>query len=310
MDSAEFTGLARVKLFLALSRTPHGLLDLCTPLLTALLWLGQPPPARIILLGVIAAFAGYTAVYALNDLVDYRSDKEKISQAGFDRPGNYLDGVQLRHPLARGYLSLPAALAWTGGWAGLALLTAYLLNPVCALILVIGCGLEAVYCLLLRVSHLRTLLSGIVKTLGGLAAVFAVDASPDGGLLLLVFFWLFFWEIGGQNIAADWHDIQEDSRLGARTVPVAFGPRTASRLVLITLAVSLILSGVLFRAAPLVLPWPLYLAVLVIGAYLLMLPALRLLRTRDRDEAAALFNRASYYPCTLLPIVLLAVVLT
>ena len=27
--------------------------------------------------------------------------------------------------------------------------------------------------------------------------------------MLLIFFWLFFWEIGGQNIPADWHDIEE-----------------------------------------------------------------------------------------------------
>ena len=35
-------------------------------------------------------------------------------------------------------------------------------------------------------------------------------------------------------------------------------------------------------------------------ALLLLLPALRLFRTRDRDEASALFNRASYYPFALL----------
>ena len=76
---------------------------------------------------------------------------------------------------------------------------------------------------MLQVSHLRTLVSGIVKTLGGLAAVFAVDATPDPGLLLLLFFWLFFWEIGGQNVPNDWHDIEEDTSLQARTVPVSLG---------------------------------------------------------------------------------------
>jgi len=178
MHTAEYSGFSRIKLFLALSRTPHGLLDICTPLLVALLWLGHPPDSRIIVLGIIAAFSGYTAVYALNDIVDYRSDKKKISQAGFDRDASYLDGTRIRHPLARGHLRMSEAIAWAGCWAALSLVAAYLLNPVCALILVIGCILETGYCLLLRVSHLRTLVSGIVKTLGGLAAYFP-EKKPE-----------------------------------------------------------------------------------------------------------------------------------
>jgi 4-hydroxybenzoate polyprenyltransferase len=67
---AERSGFARLKLFLALSRTPHGLLDLATPLLAALLWLGHLPPGDVTALGILGAFAGYTAVYALNDIVD------------------------------------------------------------------------------------------------------------------------------------------------------------------------------------------------------------------------------------------------
>ncbi len=306
MHVTEYSGFSKIKLFLALSRTPHGLLDICTPLLTALLWLGHFPEARVAGLGIIAIFAGYTAVYALNDIVDYRVDREKISQAGFDGDSSYLDGTSIRHPLARGFLSMPEAVAWAGGWGVLSLFTAYLLNPVCALILIAGCLLEAAYCLLLRVSHLRVLLSGIVKTLGGVAAVFAVDPSPEPGFLLLIFFWLFFWEIGGQNVPADWHDIKEDASMGARTVPVHFGPRTASIIILATLCTSLVLSVVVFLFAPLRLPVPFYAAVMITGLYLLIIPAFRLNRTRRRDGATALFNRASWYPCVLLAITLAA----
>ena len=74
--------LSRVKLFLALSRTPHGLLDLATPALAALLWYGGLPPFGVIALGLLTVFAGYTAVYALNDVVDYRVDAEKLTAAG------------------------------------------------------------------------------------------------------------------------------------------------------------------------------------------------------------------------------------
>jgi len=89
-------GLSRVKLFLALSRAPHGLLALAAPAL-----------------GLLTVFAGYTAVYALNDVVDYRVDQEKLR---LERPeeGHYLDAVFARHPLAAGRVSLPEGLWWTG----------------------------------------------------------------------------------------------------------------------------------------------------------------------------------------------------
>lgn len=304
MHGTEYSGFKRIKLYLALSRTQHGLLDICTPLLTALLWLGHPPDPRTIFLGIFAAFAGYTAVYALNDIVDYRTDKKKIRQAGFERDSDYLDGTRIRHPLARGYLRMPEAIVWAGGWAILSFCAAYLLNPACAFILVIGGALETVYCLLLRVSHLRTMVSGVVKTLGGLAAVFAVDAAPDAGLLLLIFFWLFFWEIGGQNVPADWHDIREDTVLKARTIPVYFGPKIAGSIVLTTLILSLILSAIVFRLTPLQLPLPFSAAGIGAGFYLLIIPAHNLFKTRDRSAAAVLFNRASWYPCILLTLAL------
>jgi len=76
--TSPYTGFSRLKLFWALSRTPHGLLDMATPALGALLWLGRFPSLEVIVLGLITTFAGYTAVYALNDVIDYRVDKEKI----------------------------------------------------------------------------------------------------------------------------------------------------------------------------------------------------------------------------------------
>jgi 4-hydroxybenzoate polyprenyltransferase len=304
--TAERSGFARLKLFLALSRTPHGLLDLATPLLAALLWLGRLPPVDVTALGILGAFAGYTAVYALNDIVDYRTDMEKINKSGFHRDVAYLDAAFVRHPLARGLLSLPEAVAWAGGWGLVSMVAAYLLNPVCAFILIGGCILEAIYCLLLRVSQLRALVSGVVKTLGGLAAVFAVDHSPEPSFLSLLFLWLFFWEIGGQNVPADWHDIEEDAALAARTVPVVYGPRGASIIVLATLTLSVILSGFFLGHSPKVLELPFLVVALAAGCFFLLWPAVRLFRTRDRKEAAVLFNRASYYPLGLLMLVVAA----
>jgi 4-hydroxybenzoate polyprenyltransferase len=300
--------LARVKLFLALSRTPHGLLDLATPALAALLCLGGLPPFGVTALGLLTVFAGYTAVYALNDVVDYRVDQEKLRAAGERPKAGYLDALFMRHPLAQGQVSLGEGILWTAAWAAVALVGAYHLNPVCAYIFVGGCLLEAVYCLLLRVSHLRILVSGLVKTLGGVAAVFAVNPQPSPGFLLLLFLWLFCWEVGGQNVPADWHDIEEDQRLHAQTIPVRYGPEGASAIILGALSLSVVLSPVLLWTAPLKFSPLLVGLAVAAGGYLLLLPALQLYRTKDPARAAALFNRASAYPLAMLSLVLVKLI--
>jgi 4-hydroxybenzoate polyprenyltransferase len=290
------TALSRLKLFLALSRTPHGLLDLASPALAAILWLGAFPPFPVAVLGLCTAFAGYTAVYALNDVVDYRSDRDKFLAGGLEATGPDVDAVFVRHPMAQGLLSFSEGILWAAGWAAAALLGAWALNPMCAAIFIAGCLLEAVYCLLLRVSAARTAVSGIVKTLGGLAAVLAVDPHPSPLFLFGLFLWLFAWEIGGQNVPNDWADVEDDRRLRACTIPVRFGTERTSRIILGSLLGALILNGILFRSAPRVVTLSATAVTLLGGSYLLLLPACRLHRTKTSRQAAVLFNRASYYP--------------
>jgi 4-hydroxybenzoate polyprenyltransferase len=297
--------LSRVKLFLALSRTPHGLLDLAAPALAALLWLGRFPPLGVTLLGLLTVFAGYTAVYALNDLVDFRADREKLRLQDGARDGHYLDAVFLRHPLAGGQVSFKEALGWTGSWALVALAGAYYLNPACALIFLLGCVLETAYCLLLKVSHLRLLAAGVVKSLGALAAVFAVDPKPSPVFLAVLFLWLFFWEIGGQNIPADWHDVEQDRSLQAQTIPVIFGPKKAALVVLFSLEASLAMSLVIMQVSRVNFSIFQQVLILVAGLYLLLLPAWRLSRSEARSRAESLFNRASYYPLAVLLVILM-----
>jgi 4-hydroxybenzoate polyprenyltransferase len=299
-------GISRLKLFLALSRTPHGLLDLAAPALAALLSLGRFPPLGVTLLGLLTVFAGYTAVYALNDLVDYRVDREKLRLEGSPEDGNYLDAVLVRHPLAAGLLSWREGLAWTGAWALAAFLGAYALNPVCALIFVLGCLLETAYCLLLKVSQLRLLVAGVVKSLGAVAAVFAVNPHPSPLFLLVLFLWIFGWEVGGQNIPADWHDVEQDRSLKAQTIPVVLGLDRAAALALSSLAASVALSLALGWLAPgKFSTWHQFLLAGA-GLILLLLPAWRLYRSRSRSAATTLFNRASYYPLAVLAVVLLS----
>lgn len=308
MDS-HFAGLSRLKLYFALSRTPHGLLDMCTPAFGALLWLGQFPSFYVIFLGLLTTFAGYTAVYALNDVIDYEADREKAAVGGFSSAQSDLDSLIVRHPMAQGLLTFKQGLIWTLVWGSVALIGAYILNPVCVLIFLAGCSLEAVYCMLWRVSPFRTIVSGAVKTSGAIAAVFAVDPKPSWEYVTLLFMILFFWEIGGQNIPNDWVDINEDKRFKAQTIPVCLGLQTSRFIVLITLGMAIGLSGPLFYYSQ--VGNTLFGVILAMGSgvYLLLLPALKLHRTLQAPDAMALFNKASYYPPALFVIVLTALML-
>jgi 4-hydroxybenzoate polyprenyltransferase len=299
----QITGLSRLKLFWALSRTPHALLDIATPAFVALLWLGHFPPLKVILIGTVTAFAGYTAVYALNDLIDSRVDKEKIQQADPAEPGDYLDAPSIQHPIAQGALSLKKGLLWVLAWAALAVIGATLLNPVCVLIFTMACALEILYCLLLRVTHLRSIVSGMVKSSGGIAAVFAVAPHPSLSFLVFLFLWLFFWEIGGQNVPNDWTEMKVDRRIGAKTLPVRIGPEGTSILIMASLLMTLIMGVLLFRLALGHFELPLVSASCLVGIYLLIVPAYRLRKTKRPRHALVLFNRASFYPLALLVLV-------
>lgn len=294
---------SRIKFYLALSRTPHALLDMATPAVCALLWLGTFPPAKVIILGIITAFAGYTAVYGLNDLMDHRADTLKLRQEDSENMEQYLDATLIRHPIARGLLGIRESIVWVAAWALLALIGAYILNPLCALIFIAGSFLEAGYCILRKVSPIRMALTGLVKTSGALAAVIAVDPDPSGVFLLYLFFWLFLWEIGGQNIPADWADVKGDGLIRAKTIPVLLGPRWAKGIALFCLVTAVLINVFLFRLTAQGLTPYTAGACVLIGSYLLVLPAYRLFKSNNRLDAMSLFNRASYYPLALLVVV-------
>jgi 4-hydroxybenzoate polyprenyltransferase len=277
---------------------------MATPAFAALLWLGTFPPPGVVMLGIMTVFAGYTAVYALNDVIDYRIDREKAAiSGGLRESDNYLDAVMVRHPMAQGLLSFREGLTWALGWSTVAVIGAYLLNPICVLIFVAGCTLEILYCLLLRVSPFRTIISGGVKTSGAVAAVFAVDPNPSLYYVAALFLWLFFWEIGGQNIPADWADIDEDRRLRAQTVPVRLGPESAALMALSTIFLALVMNLILIHYSRIGFNLPYAAVSFAIGVFLLLPLAVQLYRTKMRAYAMALFNRASYYPPAMLLLV-------
>ncbi len=291
-----------MKQFLALSRTMHGILDLAAPGFCAVLWLGSFPSWQIIALSIFTAFAAYTAIYALNDLVGIAVDRQKFTEGGINA-GYSVESSNMRYPLAQNILPYRSGLLWFAFWFAVALACSYLLNPVIVLILIAAALLEVVYCLLLKVTYWRTLVSGLVKASGPISAIFVVDANPSPYFLLLLFAWILFWEIGGQNVPADWNDTLEDQRVGAKTIPIQLGFQKAGLVVLATLGLTVILSLFLSYISPLPLGLPYLIASAIVGYFLLLQPALQLYKLKEGRLAAKLFDKASYYPLTQLAVI-------
>ena len=288
--------------YLALSRSTHSVLDITMTGFAALLWLGHFPAWPVLLVALVTAAAGYTALYALNDLIGVKVDREKFAGAGI-KPGYSVEASDLRYPIAQGKLSLARGIAWFALWYLVALIGAWWLNPFLVLVVLAAPVLETAYCLLLKVTWWRTVVSGLVKSLGPIAAVLVVVPRPSLAWLSLMVAWLVAWEIGGQNIPADWNDVEEDRRVGAQTIPVVFGARVAATAVLLALAASVALSLCLPVMSPLALGLPYQLASFAAGFVLLLLPGLKLYLSRDGRDAAKLFDRASLYPLVQLAIV-------
>ena len=166
----------------------HSILDMAHPGIGALLVLGAFPDPPVLALGFLAAFSGFISVFALNDLMDWRIDTEKMAKYERALSSFDLDAMGFRHPIALGKLHFRAAFLWVVLWGLLSLGLAYTLRPLCAVILIAAVCLEIGYCRLLRVTHWKVLLSGSMVGIGALAGVCAITSSPPPGLVLLFFF--------------------------------------------------------------------------------------------------------------------------
>jgi 4-hydroxybenzoate polyprenyltransferase len=295
------------KAYIGFSRMSHAILDVGYPALGAILVLGSFPSYPLILLGLAAASAGYIAVFALNDLMDLKVDTERIEGCQRDLMHFDIDVLGMRHPVAQKALPFRHGLVWVSAWGMLSLFFAYILNPVCILILMVAVVLEIGYCRLLRVTHWKTILSGSMVGIGTLAGPYAVVRNPPWTLLLFLFLWAFLWEVGARNIPNDWADLEEDVHLGIKTFPVRYG-RSASSGISFGLVCLTAFVGLL---VPLVVSLPntiVYEAgAAVTGALLLIRPGWRWVRDNSVGSALGLFNRACFYPLVMLFVAGLAV---
>ncbi|GAA4667259.1 MULTISPECIES: UbiA family prenyltransferase [Amycolatopsis] len=287
----------RLVTFYGFSRGTQALLSVAQPLTVALLAPGHPPVWRFVVLAV-ASLAAFASVIALNDLLDTGLDRQRRGE--LDLPD--IESAGGRHPLAQGRLSLRAGVTWVAALGLLTVVLLALLGRVCVVLFFVAAVLEVAYCLLATATCGKTVVSGIMVAGGGWVGWFAMTGEFDPLRLGLVALWLAAWEIGGRNIPNDLADVDEDARLGIRTVPVVFGARTAAAVAAaaLTVAAAAVLALLCYAEVG---PLGIVGAVLALG-YTVFVPARRLLRRPDAAGALAAFNRASFHP----PVILLVTV--
>lgn len=294
------TRLSGLKLFFGLSRTPHGLLDVATPAMAAMLQLGHFPPMSTILIGLVTAFAGYTAVYALNDLVDVKVDKERLALKDRSLKVFHVDEIMAEHPVAQGLIPFRKGLEWVIFWAVIALTGATILNPVCAIIFLVSACCEGLYCKLLRITHLKIIPSALVKASGGLAGIYAVNPDPPLGFAAFMFLWLACWEVGGQNIANDIIDMEDDIKVGARTTLSVLGLKESVFIMVVAVSMAAFAGVAIYFVAGSGIS-PLYpFGAAILGYLMLLRPAKCVYESAGVETATSLFNRASYMPLSFL----------
>ena len=197
---------------------------------------------------------------------------------------------------------------WCAGWGIVAVVGAYLLNPFCVVVFGIAAVMEWLYCKLLRISHLKVIPSAIVKATGGLAGVYAVNPDPALGFVAIIFLWLAAWEVGGQNVANDIVDMDDDVRVFARTTATMLGQREAVFVLVSSVSMATtggvviywlsgLGTGIIYPIGAVILSWK-----------LLLQPAREVYLDPGPRTAAVLFNNASYLPASFLALTVLAII--
>jgi 4-hydroxybenzoate polyprenyltransferase len=287
-----------VKALYGFSRGTQAALSVAQPLIAALIADDHPAPPRLAA-ATLAAFAGFFAVFAVNDILDAPLDRRRFAHIRHYE-GVDLDSVGGRHPLAQGRLSLVMALAWVVGLSTLALVIAALLNWVCVALFITAALLQVAYCRLATVTPYKFLISGVMVAVGAAAGWFAVSTTVDPLRLGLFALWMAAWEIGGRNIPNDLADVDEDAHLGVRTVPVVFGPRASA-----VVAFGFLLTASAAGCALAYAAWPSFGLIGLTGAVLasgltLLRPGIALLRRPEPAVALTAFNQAAFHPVCVL----------
>jgi 4-hydroxybenzoate polyprenyltransferase len=288
----------KLKALLSLSRTYQASLSMSQPVLGALLGLKGIPSTKVIVIGFIASWTGNHAAFAINDYMDMEVDKKRLNYLKKDNKFD-IDRAFIAYPLAQGYITEDMALIWILSLFTIATIFAYLLNPISAILYIVAIILEILYCRLLMVSPLKVVISGAMVSFGVLAGWFATSNSFNPDAILILFIWIFFWEIGGRNIPNDMLDVEEDKLLNIKTVPLIYGMKF-TKIVIFTSAI--LTSGLSVAIAyPLGLNRIYIIGAVILSIYFLIIPAIKLFFNSDKlEEARIVFNKGSFYPLFIL----------
>lgn len=285
-----------------LSRGRQALLSVAQPALGAMLAAGGLPSWRVIAIGLPAAATGFLAVFSLNDVLDVKADRDALRAGLEEAGGEYdLDVAYLRHPLARGDIGLALSSAWVVGLGAIAVALAWMLSPVCVALFGVSVALEGLYCALRSVTWMKTLVSGVMVGVGGLAGWAAV--APLSAAALPFFGFLAVWEIAGRNLPNDLADVAADGATGIRTVATTYGGKASAGG---TLAGAVAAPALAVAMLPDTLGAALAAG---LGAVTMIAPAVTLWRRPTSPQAGRYFNRASLYPALLFAAALAMVVL-
>jgi len=286
----------------ASSRPLQASFSVTQPLIVAFIALGGFPEPGLLLLLVVGSFAGFFAVFALNDLLDFKIDKKSMKNERIAKSWD-VDSLLLRHPLAQGTITRSEQTVWIAINGIIAGVIIYYLSPIAFLLFLVAAGLEVMYCKLATISEIKFLVTGIMVGLGALVGWYAVDASTNIAVILPIFLLFFAWEIAGRNIVNDFSDIADDKKIGIKTIPSIYGKSFASKLtfafVILTLAANAAL-GVLASMGLLYI-----LMSSLVGVFLLLLPGISLIRNPTANEALRYFNKGSLYPVFIFAIIVI-----
>lgn len=279
--------------------------------LAAVFALNHIPEPQQIILGFIACFTGASALIAYNDLLDVELDRQKIAYEAAKSGGKAeefdLGALLIHHPVARGVISYRLGAAWVIVMSLISMSVTYLMQPWLPLVYIGVAVFVTIYCKLSRKSPAKMLAVATAVTLGGIAGWMAVADPPYGAVFWLFAAWTFVWEIGGRNLPNDFNDIEEDTDMGIKTLPVVYGPVAASRVSFIFLVLTVFVSVALTIAAS--LPVWVMAITLILGIAFLLEPGFRLLQRPTPQVSRRLYNRSAAYTPAMLLLLAVGVVL-
>ncbi len=242
--------LRNLRITLEMIKFEHSVFALPFALTGAMLAARGLPSARQLFWIVVAMVGARSAAMSFNRIADLRLDAANPRTA--------------TRALPAGLLSVRFAVLFTVGSAGLLVLAAYQLNPLCFRLSPLALALLFLYSYTKRFTWLTHLVLGLCLGLAPAAAWIAVRGSLDWPILLLsaaVALW-----VSGFDIIYACQDLEFDRQAGLFSLPQRLGIRRALRVAGL---LHLLMLGLLAAlAAVLNLGWISLLGVAVVAALL------------------------------------------